>query len=860
MSNSEKLSFEENTISSFDLSTIDAAKQSCSIFAIPPHETIAYYYKKTSRRFFDKTALKWEQQKISFAQFDGMVSSFKAALFSCVGGKKQVIAVIMERSPELYAAIYAIVCTGNAYLPVLPGYPKDRVEYMLRDSRVQYAICDDKVSLPEGIFRITPEVEDDVNQLSITEDNVKPEDVAYILYTSGSTGTPKGVAISNYSVVNRIRWMHQQYGLKAGDTILQKTPVSFDVSVWELFWWGMFGGSLGILPPDAHYHPNKIVSAIGHFQVTHIHFVPSMFNLFLDHIQTHPDKVFEICTLRHIFLSGEALHARSVNGFYNINATNSVQIHNLYGPTECTVDVTAYTCSLHETDPVPIGRPISETCIYILDKYGKPVPPMVTGELYISGINVGLGYINHPEMTKERFLPNPFGPGRLYRTGDLAKWRLDGQILFCGRADHQIKLNGQRIELEEIEQALLSVSGIHSAAVILKKENDGGRLAAFYSGTQQEPMVLRDKLSKTLPGYMIPSTFSFMNSIPLTASGKTNRSALQNISIPEVQTSYGDPPESTTEKMLCDVFSKVLKVDSVGRNTDFFAAGGTSLDLIQAFSTEPLLKSLTVADFLAHPTPSALAARMEKRATHEFTFVKTICSPQNPICTLVLFPFAGGNAASFAGLVQVLSRSAPDLRICCIEWYFREQAEAVASEIMSLYKEGPVLFYSHCAGAALALEQAQLLKEKHPSGVLEMYIGASAPSMLERTVFSRCNPWNLIPETVQFWFLRRTGLDISGISKTDIRKFNQEFRTHTSRSFKTLSERQKVLPMDCTVITGSADPFTGTNHAVKQRWRSYFSGEVSVISLPGEGHYFHQRNPERLSRILMDALTLIRRC
>nr|WP_281170518.1 amino acid adenylation domain-containing protein [Actinokineospora enzanensis] len=387
---------------------------------------------------------------------------------------------------------------------------------------------------------------------------------AYVIYTSGSTGRPKGVVVPQSGIVNRLLWMQDEYRLTPGERVLQKTPASFDVSVWEFFWPLITGATLVLARPGGHRDAAYLADVIDRHRVTTVHFVPSMLRAFVAEPAAR-----QITALRRVLCSGEALPADLAAEFRSIS---SAELHNLYGPTEASVDVTA--TQVH--DEVTIGRPVWNTQTYVLDAYLRPTPPGIPGELYLAGPQLAHGYLNRPAMTAERFVANPFGNGRLYRTGDLARWTHDGALDYVGRVDHQVKLRGFRIELGEIEAAMSALDGVTHAVAAIVDDRLVGYLVGHHDDLHDN---LRDDLAETLPEHMVPATFVTLDRIPLTPSGKTDRKALP---APDFHALVGDREAGTElEQTLVDLTAAVLGLPTVGVDDDFFALGGDSIVSIQ---------------------------------------------------------------------------------------------------------------------------------------------------------------------------------------------------------------------------------------------------------------------------------------
>jgi amino acid adenylation domain-containing protein/non-ribosomal peptide synthase protein (TIGR01720 family) len=431
-----------------------------------------------------------------------------------------------------------------------------------------------------------------------------PQHPAYAIYTSGSTGTPKGAVNNHQGIVNRLLWMQAQYRLRADDCVLQKTPFSFDVSVWEFLWPLIEGSTLVLAKPGGHRDPAYLASLINEQRVTTVHFVPSMLNAFLE------EPIAATChSLRRAICSGEALTGDVQAKFFRVL---NAPLHNLYGPTEAAVDVTFWECLREEaTASVPIGRPIWNTQMYVLDRFLCPVPVGVAGELYIGGIGLARGYLNRPSLTAERFIADPFSTSgfRMYRTGDLARWRADGALDFIGRADQQVKIHGFRIELGEIESEMRAHPDVGDAAVVVREDGPAGKeLVAYYTpanGNRPSSSVLRGSLGAALPDYMVPTAFVCLDRLPLSPVGKLDRRALP---APDRKTQTYNAPENPRQRILCAIFADLFSLERVGIDDSFFSLGGDSILSIQLVSrarNAGLL--LAPRDVFQHQTPRMIA-------------------------------------------------------------------------------------------------------------------------------------------------------------------------------------------------------------------------------------------------------------
>jgi len=441
---------------------------------------------------------------------------------------------MVERSFAMIIGIFGIIKAGGAYLPVAPDLPRDRIDYMLKDGGVRILLVHARTADRFAFRGLTINLDGlDIYRGSTANPAIlnKPQDLAYVIYTSGSTGKPKGVMIEHRSLVNRLHWMQQAYSIDESDVILQKTPYYFDVSVWELFWWALQGASLCFLAPGGEKHPLAIVETIKKHQVTVMHFVPSMLNVFLDYLDGKGASVLSsLASVRRVFASGESLAPSHVRKFNDIwGGKTGARLTNLYGPTEATVDVSYFDCPVDNNfETIPIGRPIHNTRLYVI-RDGDQMAIGETGELCIAGVGLARGYLNNPALTDEKFTDNPVNPGeRIYRTGDLARWLPDGNIQYLGREDHQVKIRGLRIELGEIENTIREYPGITDSVALVKKYSENIIMIIAYVVCKFDLEIdgLKHHLQKHLPDYMIPHLFEKINEMPLMPSGKVDRKAL----------------------------------------------------------------------------------------------------------------------------------------------------------------------------------------------------------------------------------------------------------------------------------------------------------------------------------------------
>jgi amino acid adenylation domain-containing protein len=581
-------------------------------------------FERCARETPKAEALRFEGQSLSYRELDRRANQLAQRLRRLGVGRDVLVGVCMERSVEMVVSLLAILKAGGAYVPLDPGYPLARLEFMLEDSRVPVLLTQRRVmeKLPPVAAEVlcVEELGAELDRESAESPCVEVggEDLAYVIYTSGSTGKPKGAMNLHAAIRNRLLWMQDAYGLGSTDRVLQKTPFSFDVSVWEFFWPLMTGACLVVARPEGHKDGRYLIDTIRAERITTLHFVPSMLGVFLQE-----PEVEECGSLRRVICSGEALPRELQERFFS---RSQAELHNLYGPTEAAVDVTFWACRRDaDPRPVPIGHPIANTQMYVLDRYLQPVPVGVAGELFIGGRNLARGYLNRPELTAERFIPHPFdgaSGARVYRTGDLARYREDGAIEYLGRLDHQVKLRGFRIELGEIEEVLASHPRLRAAVVIARELAKGDtRLIAYVAG-DEEPKAgeLIAFLKERLPEYMVPSAFIFLPALPLSPNGKVDRAALPvpELSRPELQTPFV-PPAEGVERSIAEVWSRLLGIERVGVHDNFFDLGGHSLlmaELKNSLQTK-LGRTVSMVELFQYPTVKALTEHLEEPAGAE---------------------------------------------------------------------------------------------------------------------------------------------------------------------------------------------------------------------------------------------------
>jgi amino acid adenylation domain-containing protein len=596
--------------------------------------TMPELLRRQASRTPDAPAVVFEGVTLSYATLDARTDALAALLTAHGAGPERFVAVAAPRSVELVLALVAVLKAGAAYVPVDPGYPAERIAFLLADARAELVLT------TAAVVGILPAVDTPVLVLDdpgtvhaagrAVADGVRstppsPANPAYAIYTSGSTGRPKGVVVPHDAIVNRLLWMQDRYGLGADDRVLQKTPSSFDVSVWEFFWPLLAGATLVLARPEGHRDAAYLADLIREQRITTVHFVPSMLDAFLGH------PAAAQCTgLRRVVCSGEALGPATRDRLFDIL---DVELHNLYGPTEAAVDVTAWSCRGDlPGEQVPIGRPVWNVRLHVLDAELRPVPPGVPGELYLAGVQLARGYLRRPGLTAERFVPDPGGSGtRMYRTGDLVRRRVDGAVEYLGRIDEQLKIRGYRVEPGEVAAVLTTHPGVREAVVVSVEHAGAAHLVAYWTptgpadgaatgGPADDELV--EHCWEHLPEPMIPQFFVRLDGLPLTENGKVDRRALPAPELSAAILTGAEPvaPRTVAEQRLVQIWAELLGIEA-GVQHNFFSVGGHSILAVRMVSRiqEEFDVELPLRVIFERPTVAELARAIEEQIRVEIT-------------------------------------------------------------------------------------------------------------------------------------------------------------------------------------------------------------------------------------------------
>ncbi len=675
-------------------------------------------------------------------------------------GRDTLVVIAMQRSFEMVIAMLAILKAGGAYVPVDPTYPPDLVKYMFEDAGAKFVVTQDSfaASLPATGALTLALPRDEPSWASAPIENParinEPGDAVYCIYTSGSTGRPKGAVNVHSGICNRLHWIQSVLPLQETDRVAQKTPFTFDVSVWEFFWPLVTGATLVITRPEGHRDPLYLQELILAEKITTIHFVPAMLNAFLD----FPGA--ERCsTIRQVFCSGEALPAEVQRRLFKTWPQSS--LHNLYGPTEAAVEVTWWPCSREDTRPfVPIGRPIANTQIRILDTGMRTTGVNEPGELHIGGVNLARGYHQRPELTLERFVPDPDDPSaRLYKTGDLARWLEDGSVQYLGRIDHQVKIGGVRIELEEVSSVLLESPEVIGAVAVAADDNAGQtRLLAFVvlrEGTSVSAGQLKALAARKMPAFQVPSVIFFLPKLPLNANGKIDRkalpihAALELLASPQTaEPAPGSAPTTVLQLKLKTIWQEALARPSIGVDENFFEIGGASLLAVKMFAAIDRVLNFRapLSMLISAPTIRKLAEALSSAGALPRPEPCVLIQPLGSKTPLFITHGIGGNVLNFYSVAQFF---APDRPVYGIQSPGvtpdanpPESMEAMAAqyirEVRKVQPEGPYHLAGWSFGGVVVFEMAhQLLAAGESVGALVVLDSAIQNSDLDLTAAQR---------------------------------------------------------------------------------------------------------------------------
>ncbi|MFD6170513.1 amino acid adenylation domain-containing protein [Streptomyces coeruleorubidus] len=685
----------------------------------------------------EETAVRHDGAELSYRALDERAARLAAALRERGVARGAFVGVLLERSLDLSVALLAVLKAGAAYVPLDAEHPDRRIRQVVDAAGLTVVVTDaaggDRLAAVPGVTVVGPDAvpEDTVRQ----ESGHTPDDPAYMIFTSGSTGTPKGVVVSHRAICNRLLWMQQEYGLEAGERVLHKTPYTFDVSVWELFWPLLAGATVVHARPGGHRDPAHLAELIVAEHITTVHFVPSMLQAFVE------EPAARRCTgLTRVVCSGEALPHDLQTRFF---AVLDAELHNLYGPTEAAVDVTAWRCRDDGRAVVPIGRPIANMQTHVLDPRGHTVPVGVTGELHLSGVGLADGYHGRPDLTERAFVTHTDRAGvrrRMYRTGDLARLLPDGTLEYRGRTDSQVKLRGVRIELQEIEAVLAAHPGVAECAVVLRGERLVGYVVPA-AGADLDPAVdAAAHLAQRLPAPMVPTAWVLLAAMPLTGSGKLDRAALPQPPATVRGAAPRTAPRDPYEERLVRLWQRLLDTQDVGVHDDFFALGGHSLTAVRlvALINAEFGTALRVSAVLEHPTIARQAALLRQRpgpADGLAAPVVTLRGHGHRTPLFLVHP-VGGGVTCYRDLTAALDDDQPVYALPApglddagaLPASVAELAERCLRAVLAMRPDGPYALAGWSFGGLVAQEMACRLHERGTPATVLALIDSGFPT------------------------------------------------------------------------------------------------------------------------------------
>ncbi|PNK02252.1 non-ribosomal peptide synthetase [Cylindrospermopsis raciborskii S07] len=746
----------------------------------------------------NNVAVVFKNQSLTYFQLNQRANQLAHYLQSRGVRPDVLVGICMERSLEMVIGLLGILKAGGAYVPMDSNYPRERLDFMLVDAGISLLLTQENqvttldILPPHQIICLDKEwqviAQEDTHNPST---NLVVENLAYLIYTSGSTGQPKGVMISHSAICNHMLWMQKTFSFGEREKVLQKTPFSFDASVWEFYAPLLTGGQLIIAEKDGHKDVSYLLKLICEQQVTVLQMVPSLLQMFLEY-----GEIENCHSLTHIFCGGEALPVAMVE---NLLSKLNVNFHNLYGPTEACIDATFLSFTKENNhyikqNMLPIGRPIANTQTYVLDAHLQPVPIGVPGELYIGGMGLARGYCQLPQLTRDKFIAHPFSDNpdsRLYKTGDLVRYLPDGNIEFIGRIDHQVKIRGFRIELGEIEAVLTQHPNVLNAVVVISGDSSAtNSLIAYYVSTEKQftsSGVLRDFLKEKLPDYMIPNSFIVLDHLPMTPNGKIDRKLLAGLNINRTFDAHQHvSPRTLLEYKLVEIWEEILQVSPISVTENFFDLGGHSLLAIRLIAAiEQKLKcNLPVVSLFREGTIEKIALLLDqdhqKASNHSDILIPL--QTQGDLLPLFLVHQAGGYGLSYSVLAEKLAVGmGKKLPIYAIQSpgldgkqspleSIEEMANTYINTIREIQPHGPYLLGGHSLGGLIAFAMASQLEAMGEQIERVLIIDTHPPMPTDETIASLEDNAGIIcfmVEQIALHFNKSVTIDYQTLSSLD---------------------------------------------------------------------------------------------
>ncbi|GHA72349.1 non-ribosomal peptide synthetase [Streptomyces termitum] len=874
--------------------------------------TLVDAFRAQARRTPGATAVSCGPDALTYAELEARAERLARLLRRRGCGPGRLVAVRLPPSADLVVALLGVLASGAAYLPVDPEHPPDRIRALLADARPALLLgAADGPPVPDLPVLPFPEHDDPSGTPADDSSGAPggesgrppaPDDAAYVIHTSGSTGRPKGVVVPHRNVLDLFDAARELFDLRAGDVWSLAHSFAFDFSVWEL--WGplLHGGRLVVVPQDVRRAPDRLLRLLADEGVTVLSRTPSAFQQLTDAYRAAPDAPRP--PLRYVVLGGEALDPRRLAEWYALHPGGGPELVNMYGITETTVHASHLALDPSHAAArggSPVGRALPGLGLYVLDARLRPVPPGVTGEVYVAGAQLACGYLDRPGLTAERFVADPFGPPgtRMYRSGDLARRTPEGLLRYEGRADDQVKVRGFRIEPGEVEAALRALPSVAACRVVVREDAVGDTVLAAYvvpaGPAAPDPAALRRALARRLPAHMVPATVTPVDRIPLTPNGKLDRRALP---APTAAPTGGAAPATPAERLVADVFREVLGVPAVGAHDDFFALGGDSFKAVRA--ARRLGRGTDVLDVFQHPTPATLSLRLH-RPTPPTSRILRLLTPHGPgnepadgttyepengtagqagtpaggtptgdgpaPLALVCVPYGGGTAAAYHPLAAALGPAVatwsaalpghdptrPGEPLLGLE----ETADLIAEEICRTL-DGPFAVYGHCAGTALAVAVARRTERRgrRPEAV---FLGGALPSAAPEAELEHA-----LALSADGLYARMKALGgFDGVlDEADLRTVLAVLRHDMTQGlrFQIDTERNDppLLEAPLVVVLGDDDAATPDHAHAYTGWKRY-AARVELAEIPGGGHYFVTHRPRALAAVVTDRLAAHRR-
>jgi amino acid adenylation domain-containing protein len=837
-------------------------------------------FEERVRQHPDATAVRQREIAWSYDQLNRQANRVAHLLLADGLRAEDVVAVVSERTPTWAAAVLGVFKAGGVYLPIDPAYPAERMATLMRQSASRFALYAPEVADPVAAASGAAGASSRLHPLdppmeARREDNpgtpVSARQAAYIYFTSGSTGVPKGAVCEHLGMLNHLLAKVEVLELGADDVVVQNAPVAFDISLWQLAAVLLVGGRVELVPTEAVLNVRQFVDWIVSAGATVLQLVPSYLDVMLADVEARPRP---LGLLRRVSVTGEAINVPLVERWFE--RFPHIALVNAYGATEASDDTTHAVLRRAPGMPlVPVGRPIHNARVYVVDERLQLVPPGSTGEIVFAGICVGRGYINDPERTREAFVDDPYLPGeRMYRSGDFGRWLPDGNLEFLGRRDEQVKIRGMRVEVGEVEHRIQRLDGVAQAAVVVRDTGHGKSLVAFYtpeSAPPGEPTLTSERLlavlRDTLPAHLIPVACHRLDAVPLTENGKTDKRTLAALAAgtPDGPTVCGPPPTTAAERRLAVAWAEVLgrPLDAMTATDDFFALGGDSLAAVRL--VVKLDRAVSLADLLRHPVLRDLATLVDgDRQRVDRRLLQPLAEPDHADAVLVCVPDAGGNAVNFRQLAGLLAPSG--VAAYAVELPAHDVADRrplaavvdvarrVAAELLA-QPAVPLAVWGQGAGAATALAIAREL-ELAGAPARRVFVAANAIDSGAAAESSIAKAGRLTDDEVKSSLATHAGfVELDELRHERARVVGAAYRHDVVSGARHLAAAlgnpaQYGVAAALTVVVAQDDPATARRQAGLDRWRA-LAGEVSQVVLPRGGHHFHRTEPASCADLVL---------